>query len=109
MLDIIRVKVAVVGAGVSGGGVAYALATGSNLHGSDIAVIEQYTGPGEVNSHPLFNGQTVHKGDKETNYNLEQALLMSAASAPLLRYLHARENPELWKKCNHMVLATGAD
>lgn len=100
-----EVDVLVVGWGVSGGAVAWALAHASNV--KNIAAVEQYAKPGSVNSNPRNNAQTSHDGSTETNYSLAKALKVLAAAKMLRAYLDARPSLTLWRKRHRMVLAVG--
>ncbi len=62
----------IIGAGVTGAAQAWLLALHTDA--KRILVIERREKPGEVNSNVTNNSQTLHRGEIETNYDLERAL-----------------------------------
>jgi len=98
---------AIVGAGVTGTSLFYALSRFSNIR--SIALLEKNNGVALVNSHPLNNAQTSHDGGTETNYDLEHALQVQEAAKLLRGYITRRKTDGLFKKTLRMVLAVGTD
>ncbi len=96
----------IVGAGITGTSVLYALSKASNV--KKIAILERYSGVAQVNSHPLNNSQTSHDGSTETNYSLPHALEVQRAAKLLRGYVEKSGKPGLFKKTHRMVLAVGA-
>lgn len=76
--------VAIVGGGVTGTALLYALAKFTDL--KRVALIEKYRDIAIVNSKATNNSQTIHCGDIETNYTLEKALKVRRAAQMLVRY-----------------------
>src|SRR3989344_2996784 len=97
--------VVIIGAGVSGGGTAFALSAYSSI--KNIVVIEKYPKPGQVNSHPLNNAQTRHNGSMETNYDIEHASYVHEAATMLTNYVDGKQNSSLSQKIQHMVMGVG--
>lgn len=98
-----RYEVAIVGGGVTGTALAYALSRFSNVR--DIILLEKYEQVATVNSHPLNNAQTSHDGSTETNYDLEHALKVKAAATALRRYVDSKNDTKLSRKVRRMVIA----
>ena len=76
--------VAIVGGGVAGAALLYALSAFTDL--KRIALIEKYDRVAAVNSRATNNSQTIHCGDIETNYSLEKALKVRRSAQMLVRY-----------------------
>ncbi len=95
----------IVGAGITGTSVLFALSAASNV--KKITILERYSGVALVNSHPLNNSQTSHDGSTETNYNLDHALEVQRAAKLLRGYVVKSGKPGLFKKTHRMVLAVG--
>lgn len=76
--------VAIVGGGVAGAALLYALSAFTDL--KRIALIEKYDRVAAVNSSATNNSQTIHCGDIETNYSLEKALKVRRSAQMLVRY-----------------------
>lgn len=76
--------VVVIGGGVTGTALLYALAAFTDL--KRVALIEKYAGVAAVNSKATNNSQTIHCGDIETNYSLEKALKVRRSAQMLVRY-----------------------
>lgn len=74
----------VIGGGVAGTALLYALAAFTDL--KRIALVEKYARVASVNSKPTNNSQTIHCGDIETNYSLEKALKVRRSAQMLVRY-----------------------
>lgn len=101
------VDLVIIGAGVTGAGVAYACSQYTNA--KSIVVLEQYGKAGDVNSHPSNNSQTLHEGPQETNYDLAHALKMKDAATLTVNYVRANPAPGLYRKLHKMVVAVGAE
>jgi malate dehydrogenase (quinone) len=76
--------VVVVGGGVAGAALLYALAAFTDLQ--RVALVEKYGQVASVNSKATNNSQTIHCGDIETNYSLEKALKVRRSAQMLVRY-----------------------
>ena len=76
--------VAIVGGGVAGAALLYALAAFTDL--KRITLLEKYDRVAAVNSRATNNSQTIHCGDIETNYSLEKALKVRRSAQMLVRY-----------------------
>ncbi len=98
-----RYEVAIVGGGVTGTALAYALSRFSNVH--DIILLEKYEQVATVNSHPLNNAQTSHDGSTETNYDLGHALKVRESATALRRYVDSKNDIKLSRKVRRMVIA----
>lgn len=97
-------NVAIIGGGVTGTALLYALSNYTNIQ--SIALIEKYKDVAEVNSHYNNNSQTLHFGDIETNYTLEKASRVKEAAEMLALYMEKRA-PDAFMKGAKMVLAVG--
>jgi malate dehydrogenase (quinone) len=97
----------IIGAGVSGTALLYEVARYTSL--KNIAVIEKYAAPAQVNSLASNNSQTLHCGDIETNYSLEKALKVQRAARMLENYaVSQRDKEHLIFKYPKMILGVGA-
>ena len=63
--------VAIIGAGISGSALFYALTHYTNL--KKVVLLEKYSQPATLSSSGNNNSQTIHAGDIETNYTFEKA------------------------------------
>lgn len=101
--------VVIVGGGVAGSALLYALATFTDL--KRIALVEKYPQVASVNSKATNNSQTIHCGDIETNYSLEKALKVRRSAQMVVRYA-SQLPPALREKVIYqfpkMVLGVGA-
>lgn len=100
--------VAVLGGGITGSAIFYVLSRYTNL--KPLALIEQYSQLGQVNTGSLSNSQTLHFGDIETNYSLEKARKVKAAAAMVVHYLEQlpkSEQGRIFKKFQKMVIGAG--
>ena len=100
--------VIVIGGGVSGTALFYALSKYSTV--KLIAIIEKYGSFGQVNSKWNNNSQTLHTGDIETNYSLEKASIVKPASLMVSRYASSLKETKANKiifPVSKMVLAVG--
>lgn len=98
----------IIGGGITGASVLYLLSSYTNI--KSVLLIEKYNDLARLNSNSANNAQTLHFGDIETNYSLEQAKNTKQAATRILRYLdkvHQIERERLIKKCQKMVLAVG--
>src|SRR3989338_9579044 len=75
--------VVIVGAGVSGTALLYALARYGKF--ARIALVEKYENAATVNSHARNNSQTLHVGDIETNYSMEKVRELEPAASMVAR------------------------
>lgn len=104
VVDKNKYNVAIVGGGITGTALLYALSNYTNVH--RIVLFEKYGEVGSVNTHHKNNSQTLHFGDIETNYTLEKAKRVKEAAEMLVRFLESRARSAFTK--NHkMVLAVG--
>ena len=63
--------VAIIGAGISGSALFYALTHYTDL--KRVVLLEKYEAPATLSSSGNNNSQTIHSGDIETNYNFVYA------------------------------------
>ncbi len=100
--------VAIVGGGVCGTALLYALSNYSNIE--RVALIEKKSNVALVNSRKTNNSQTLHFGDIETNYTLEKAYKVNSAASLVKNYLLKHDsNQKIYTKYHKMVLAVGAE
>ncbi len=97
--------VVIIGAGVVGSAVFYALSKYTNIN--SVAIIEKEELAGQINSHHTKNSQTLHFGDIETNYSYEKAKKVKKAAERVAAFVEERGEYELYKKRHKMVLAVG--
>jgi len=100
--------VAIVGGGVSGAALFYALARYASV--PRLALFEKYDRPGLVNSDPHNNSQTLHVGDIETNYSVEKVRQVYPAAMMVKRYtdtLSPDRRSSIIAPVEKMVLAVG--
>jgi malate dehydrogenase (quinone) len=76
--------VVIVGGGVAGAALLYAIAKFTDL--KQVALLEKYDGVATVNSKATNNSQTIHCGDIETNYSLEKAIKVNRTAQMIVRY-----------------------
>lgn len=101
--------VVVIGGGVAGSALLYALATFTDL--KRIALMEKYARVASVNSKATNNSQTIHCGDIETNYSLEKALKVRRSAQMLVRYaeqLPPAQREQIIHRFPKMVLGVGS-
>ncbi len=102
--------VAIIGAGVSGSALLYALARYGKF--ARIALVEKYENVGGVNSHARNNSQTLHVGDIETNYSMEKVRELKPAASMVARYafqLPKEKREKIIFPVQKMILAVGTD
>lgn len=102
--------VVIVGGGVAGTALLYALANFTDL--KRVALVEKYTQVASVNSKATNNSQTIHCGDIETNYSLEKALKVRRSAQMLVRYashLPPVQREQVIYKFPKMVLGVGPE
>ncbi|MDB5194485.1 MAG: hypothetical protein JWN50_499 [Parcubacteria group bacterium] len=99
--------VIIVGGGVTGTALLYALSRFSNV--GRMALIEKCGHVAQVNSNPMNNAQTSHDGSTETNYGLEHAREVKVAATYLRNFVEQAEVADLFKKTTRMVLGVGED
>ena len=100
--------VVIVGAGVSGTALLYALARYGKF--ARIALVEKYENVGGVNSHARINSQTLHVGDIETNYSMEKVRELEPAASMVARYalaLSKEKSEKIIFPVQKMILAVG--
>lgn len=98
--------VIIIGGGVSGSALLYALSRYSDL--KNICLIEKESDVALINSHGRNNSQTLHCGDIETNYTLEKAVEVKMAAQALVRYAEKLPDKEkILFKFPKMVLGVG--
>ena len=98
--------VAIIGAGVTGTSLLYALSKYTNV--KSIVLVEKYPEIAAVNSQRNNNSQTLHFGDIETNYNREKAIKVNEAAELVAAYLETIGKGEgLHHKTHKMILAVG--
>lgn len=102
-----RYKVIAVGGGVSNTSYVRELFHYTNVW--DVLLLEKYGQVAQMNSHPLNNAQTRHKGEKETNYTLMEALEVRKAAGIMDHYLDEKNDPALCQHVPSMVLGVGAE
>ncbi len=104
-------EIIIVGGGVSGTALLYALCKYSNV--KNIGLIEKYRNFGLVNSASTMNSQTLHFGDIETNYTLEKAKKVKKSADMVKNYLEAEKKKDsqnkIFIRVPKMVLAIGTD
>lgn len=101
-------EVAIIGAGISGTALLYALSKYTNVE--RIILIEKESEVGLCNSHKTMNSQTLHFGDIETNYTLEKAQKVNRAATLVKNYLLRNDSEQKsYSKYHKMVLAIGAE
>lgn len=97
--------IAIVGGGVTGTALLYALTRYSNV--GRVVMIERREGVARVNSSSINNSQTLHSGEIETNFTLEKALSVKDAANLLSGYLE-RHAPGAFMRIHKMVIGVGA-
>ncbi|MBD3884193.1 FAD-dependent oxidoreductase [Phormidium tenue FACHB-886] len=100
--------VVVIGGGVAGTALLYALAAFTDL--KRVALLEKYSQVASVNSKATNNSQTIHCGDIETNYTLEKALKVRRSAQMLVRYasqLPPAQRDRIIYRFPKMVLGVG--
>ncbi len=100
--------VAIVGGGVSGTALAYALSKYTDI--ANIILLEKHEAVGTVNSKSNNNSQTLHVGDIETNYNEEKVRQVKGGASMVAEY--AKKLPETERRhilfpVQKMVLGVG--
>ena len=99
--------VLIVGAGVTGTGIARIL-NGEYGDFGKIVLIERREAPALVNSNPRNNSQTSHDGSTETNHDLEEALKILPAARAIRRFIDNHPDKTLSYKNKRMVIGVGA-
>ena len=96
--------VVIIGAGVTGTAILYVLSKYTTV--KNIALIEKYPLPAQVNSAHWNNSQTLHFGDIETNYSYDKAASVNEAAELVAGYVE-KNRSKLFNKTHKMVLAVG--
>jgi malate dehydrogenase (quinone) len=102
--------VVIIGGGVAGSALLYALATFTDL--KRIALVEKYQRVASVNSRATNNSQTIHCGDIETNYSLAKALKVRRSAQMLVRYaeqLPPAQRDQIIHRFPKMVIGVGTE
>ena len=102
--------VVIIGAGASGTALLYTLSKYSSI--KNIAIIEKYAKPGQVNSKATNNSQTLHVGDIETNYTIDKVKQVYPAAMMVAQYAKSLPDPERSKilyPTPKMVLGVGKE
>ena len=96
--------VAIIGAGISGSALFYALTHYTDI--KKVALLEKYSQPATLSSSGNNNSQTIHSGDIETNYTFEKAKKVSRAAKLLVSYAfyHNLQNKSIF---DYQKLAIG--
>ncbi len=100
--------VIIVGGGVTGTALAYAL--GRYTSAKRLLLIEKYGDIATLNSNGINNSQTLHTGDVETNYAIEESRHVKESASRVLRYVQdmpAAERAGIIQECQKMVLGVG--
>lgn len=98
----VQYDIAILGVGVTGAAALWVAAKYTNVR--RVLVVERAREPATVNSNSVNNSQTLHKGDIESNYNLEKALKVKAG-ADLLSAFIDRFAPRVGMKIGKMLIA----
>lgn len=98
--------VAIIGGGISGGALFYALTHYTNI--KRVVLLEKYDKPATLSSSANNNSQTIHAGDIETNYSKEKAIKVSRAAKLLENYalFHNLQNKSIFEY-QKMALGVG--
>ena len=98
---------AIIGGGVSGTSLFYLMSQFTNIN--RLCLIEKHDHVAPLNSSSWSNSQTLHVGDIESNYSLEQALSVQKQAYMLRRYALKQDNAkDIIFKMSKMLLASGA-
>lgn len=102
--------VIIVGGGITGASLLYVLSNYTSIR--SVLLLEKYGDLAQLNSNSANNAQTLHFGDVETNYSLEQSRHIKEAAGRILRYtqkLPLSVRSTIIKKVQKMVLAVGEE
>ena len=100
--------VLIIGGGISGGSLLYLLSRFTDL--KNLALIEKCEHLDALNSNAHNNSQTLHEGDIETNYSLEKANHVKAASGLTKTYaLDVAKDDSMIHRYGKMLLGVGED
>lgn len=102
-----KYNIAILGGGVTGSAIFYALSRYSDL--KSIALVEKCSAVGQINSRENNNSQTLHFGDIEANYSFEKAKTTNHASALVVNYLEklGPKGKKIYKTAPKLLLAVG--
>ena len=103
-----KYDVTIVGGGVTGTALLYALAKYSDLE--RLLLLEKYPQFSPLNSNSNNNSQTLHFGDIESNYTLDKARKVKAAAKMVLKYMDSlpeNDRKQISQRCDKMLLAVG--
>lgn len=89
--------VAIIGAGISGSALFYALTHYTDL--KRVVLLEKYEAPATLSSSGNNNSQTIHAGDIETNYTFEKAKKVARSAEMLVSYalFHQLQNKSIFE------------
>ncbi|AWI33640.1 FAD-dependent oxidoreductase [Helicobacter apodemus] len=89
--------VAIIGAGISGSALFYALTHYTNIQ--RVVLLEKYSEPATLSSSGNNNSQTIHAGDIETNYPFEKAKKVARDAELLVSYalFHNLQNKSIFE------------
>ena len=89
--------VAIIGAGISGSALFYALTHYTNIQ--RVVLLEKYSEPATLSSSGNNNSQTIHAGDIETNYPFEKAKKVARDAKLLVSYalFHNLQNKSIFE------------
>ncbi|WP_121763181.1 FAD-dependent oxidoreductase [Helicobacter burdigaliensis] len=89
--------VAIIGAGISGSALFYALTHYTDI--KKVVLLEKYHAPATLSSSGNNNSQTIHSGDIETNYTFEKAKKVARAAKLLTSYAsyHKLQNKSIFE------------
>jgi malate dehydrogenase (quinone) len=100
--------VLIIGGGISGGSLLYLLSRFTDL--KSLCLIEKCDHLDAINSNAHNNSQTLHEGDIETNYSLEKAAHVKAASGLTKTYaLEVAKDDSMIRCYGKMLLGVGED
>lgn len=101
-----KVDIAIVGAGVSGTALYYAIS--KYIQNASVLLMDKRADIAQGNSRASHNSQTLHAGDIETNYDYDRALKLRAGALSLRQYCMSLPNrEEVIHSMPKMVLAVG--
>ena len=102
--------VIIVGGGISGTSLLYTLSRFTSI--KKLLLIEKYGDLATLNSNSKNNAQTLHFGDIETNYSIEESRRVKRDAQRVVAYcsmLDNRTRAETIQECQKMVLAVGEE
>jgi malate dehydrogenase (quinone) len=101
-------ELVIVGGGISGASLLYAVAEFTDI--DRVALVEKEDEVAAINSHHTNNSQTLHFGDIETNYTLEKAEKVKEGAEMVAGYLEENDaDRDIHSKRSKMVIGVGED